>query len=273
MSHAAGLTGRLIGPAIARGVLTHYRVLTRWWVPAMALLLALAALVPAPGVTLAATNTYYVNCRSGLDSRSGTSASQAWESLQRANMASLYPGDKLLLKRGCRWTGPLDARWSGTADAPIVIAAYGRGSLPVIENAHDNILVTGSYLTFHHLMTRADAPGRDSACGSVPMGWVVGFRFTNGSSHNIVRASMLRDLYNGVLIESGSHDNKILNNKLVNINVQVQQFGLGRRCNGNQPSKATTTKSLITPSVVATPALRLTVVTDQRSKCSAARAT
>ncbi len=206
----------MVGIAVAP---RHVR--DNWWAPLRAVVLALLALVvlaPVSQVASAATNTYYVNCTSGVDSRSGDSSSQAWKSLQRANQANLHPGDKLLLKRGCHWTGPLNARWSGTVNAPVVIAPYGRGQRPVIENSHDNIVVTGSYLTFDHLMTRADAPGYDSGCGNVPMGWAVGWRFKNGSSNNIVQESNLQDLYNGVLIEPGSHDNRILNNEFIDIN-------------------------------------------------------
>jgi hypothetical protein len=110
----------------------------------------------------AAPSTYYVDC-AGSDSAAGTSTSTAWRSLDKASAASLAPGDSLLLKRGCRWTGTLTARWNGTSALPITIGSYGSGALPVLENAHENLYATGSYLVIRELATRADPTRNDSS--------------------------------------------------------------------------------------------------------------
>src|ERR1700736_5923862 len=71
--------------------------------------------------------SYYVDCGANGDGNDGKDASRAWSSLARASSASLQPGDALLLKRGCTWTGPLNAHWSGSSGQPILIGAYGSG--------------------------------------------------------------------------------------------------------------------------------------------------
>jgi len=92
-----------------------------------------------------AVRTFYVDCANGADGASGASESAAWKTVGRANDAALNPGDSLLFKRGCTWTGTaLDAGWNGTADAPITIATYGSDATrPRIADA--GIIVTGDY--------------------------------------------------------------------------------------------------------------------------------
>ena len=178
---------------------------------AVVLLLA-ALLVPALPVWGAST-TYHVDC-AGNDDASGRSPSDAWRSLDRASRASLAPGDRLLLRRGCTWTGPLKLRWSGTSSQPITIGAYGTGDLPKIQNAHDNVDVTGSYLVIESIHTRSDAPARDPGCDNARAGYRIGFRFGRTSAHNVLRDSVANEHYIGVLVDDGSHHNRILNNVL-----------------------------------------------------------
>lgn len=175
-------------------------------------LLLLVALTPA--TVRAAAVTYHVDCAAGSDSASGTSPSSAWRSLGRANQASLRPGDRLLLKRGCTWTGPLVARWAGTSSTPILIGAYGSGDLPKIQNAHENVRITGDHLVIEDLWTRSDVPARDSGCENQPMGWRVGFRFMPESSYVTVRDSRADEQYIGILIEDGAHHHRVLSNTL-----------------------------------------------------------
>lgn len=186
---------------------------------ARALVVAVLAIAQSPAPVAAAGSAYYVDCSTGNDARSGRSTALAWRSIAKANAAQLQPGDRLLFKRGCRWTGPLNARWNGLPGAPITIEAYGKGALPKIENARDNIVVTGSYLTFRRLHTRANPVGHDASCGNQPFGWIVGWRFMSGSAHNVVLQSKAQGLYMGVYIASGSHDNKILTTTFIDNNV------------------------------------------------------
>ena len=201
-------------PLARRGLQRFERV-------ALVAVVAAAALLAFAGVASAAPRTFYVDCTAGNDASAGTgNGSQAWRTLTKANGASLVAGDKLLLRRGCTWTGPLTAKWKGTAANPITIDAYGTGNLPLIQNAHDNVMVTGSYLVLQNLATRADPPFRDASCGNAPAGWRVGFRFYSGAAYNTLRTSTATGLYNGVLVDSGAHHEKILNNRLVNNNMK-----------------------------------------------------
>jgi hypothetical protein len=78
---------------------------------------------------------YYVDSASGSDFQSGLSASSAWSTLSRAALATLAPGDYLLLKRGSVWHEPLVVSWSGAPDLPINIGGYGSGASPLIDGS------------------------------------------------------------------------------------------------------------------------------------------
>jgi len=76
--------------------------------------------------TLAAT--YYVS-PSGDDSHSGTSAQNAWRTLDKVNTIDLNPGDKVLFEGDHDYEGNLllTAEDAGTPKQPIVIGSYGSG--------------------------------------------------------------------------------------------------------------------------------------------------
>lgn len=86
--------------------------------------LALAALVGS---------SYHLDAVNGNDANDGLTPATAWRSLDKANATTLAPGDQLLLKSGCAWTGRLHPLGSGTAAAPIVLDRYGEGPLPAIH--------------------------------------------------------------------------------------------------------------------------------------------
>ncbi|WP_041230844.1 hypothetical protein [Deinococcus peraridilitoris] len=99
-------------------------------------------------------NTYYVDCKNGNDANSGLSETQAWKSLAKANAAGLGPGSALLFKRGCTWDGQLRAGWTGEATLPVVISAYGSGSLPRIRTVGSQQIavdVRGTHQLLEHL--------------------------------------------------------------------------------------------------------------------------
>jgi hypothetical protein len=158
----------------------------------------------------ASARTYYVDCSAGSDLNAGTAKTLAWQSLGRASSAALVPGDQLLLRRGCTWQGPLEAGWSGTAVAPITIDAYGHGKLPLIENAPNDVLLSGSYLTVSNVDVFADPPAYDAACDNRAIGIRVGFRIPAGASHITLTAVRARGLYAGVYVERGASHNRIL---------------------------------------------------------------
>jgi hypothetical protein len=81
--------------------------------------------------------TYFVDGEAGDDSRTGTSPSQEWKTLERVNTNIFQPGDKLLFKSGSRFTGQLQPQGSGAIVdgkiVPITIGKYGDGPLPRID--------------------------------------------------------------------------------------------------------------------------------------------
>lgn len=101
----------------------------------------LVLLAVAFGVSaVAGATSYYVDATNGNDTRSGTSPSLAWRTLNRVSSATLNPGDSVFLKRGEVWRERLWITRSGTAASPIVFGAYGTGANPVINGAN---IVTG----------------------------------------------------------------------------------------------------------------------------------
>lgn len=76
--------------------------------------------------------TYYLNAESGDDRNNGMSEQQAWQSLSKVKNLNLKPGDRLLLNRDNIFKGELHVKAVGTADAPILIGAYGKGVKPRI---------------------------------------------------------------------------------------------------------------------------------------------
>ena len=84
------------------------------------------------------TTNYYFSASAGDDSRSSLLAQNTatpWKSLQKLNTVFpfLQPGDSVLFKRGDVFYGKITATASGTIGRPIVFAAFGTGSQPVIN--------------------------------------------------------------------------------------------------------------------------------------------
>ena len=97
-----------------------------------AILTVLLVSLASQATTYAAT--YYLDAVGGDDSKHpGTSPSTAWQSLDKANATSFQPGDKLLLKAGCTWTGRLHPKGSGNVTNWIVLDRYGEGPRPVVN--------------------------------------------------------------------------------------------------------------------------------------------
>ncbi|MHB1834182.1 MAG: right-handed parallel beta-helix repeat-containing protein [Solirubrobacteraceae bacterium] len=92
--------------------------------------------------------TYYVS-PSGSDSDSGTSPSQAWQTVKQVDRADLKPGDVVLFQGGATFADQtLMPGWgtgaSGTPTAPITFGSYGQGRawlpLGVWFNGDDNLV-------------------------------------------------------------------------------------------------------------------------------------
>jgi parallel beta helix pectate lyase-like protein len=99
-------------------------------------LTATGALVVLPRrVAYAATvgRSYYLDSVAGNDGHDGSSAAQAWRSLDRLNKASFGPGDRIFFKRGGEFAGAFLPRGSGAVGAPVTVDAYGVGALPYLH--------------------------------------------------------------------------------------------------------------------------------------------
>jgi hypothetical protein len=101
------------------------------------LALATAAVLPLARVRAAAAaagsgtgRTWYVDGSGGDDGHDGGSEAKAFRSLDRLNKETFGPGDRILFKRGGDYPGAFLAKGSGSANAPIVVDAYGQGALP-----------------------------------------------------------------------------------------------------------------------------------------------
>ena len=76
--------------------------------------------------------TYYVSSLHGAEGNNGTSQSAPFASLLEINKITLQPGDRVLLERGSVFVDEyLHVKGSGSAEAPILIDAYGDESLPL----------------------------------------------------------------------------------------------------------------------------------------------
>jgi hypothetical protein len=191
---------------------------------------------------------YYVDCAAGSDSNDGISEETAWKTVSKANEALLLPGDKLLFKRGCTWDFKdeysqlglhtalaLKANWSGNADAPIIIGAYGEGSLPVFQNAVNNngivyggqVNISGSYQVIENLKVQVTKMQTNATCLTensigvpdgqpVNTGWYLGYSLSG--DHNTVQNSEATSLAAGVFTTEGSRSNKILYNHIYGLN-------------------------------------------------------
>ncbi|WP_168929009.1 carbohydrate binding domain-containing protein [Paenibacillus dokdonensis] len=76
---------------------------------------------------------YYMDSQGGSDNNAGTSQNAAWKTLNKVNATTFQPGDSIVFKRGGSWTGKLWPKGSGTAQAPIVVDAYGAGNPPLLN--------------------------------------------------------------------------------------------------------------------------------------------
>ncbi|UOQ77692.1 right-handed parallel beta-helix repeat-containing protein [Hymenobacter sp. 5516J-16] len=74
----------------------------------------------------ARASTYYIS-PAGNDGAAGTTATTAWQTLARVNVARFQPGDRILFQAGATFTGSLWLQSAGSVAAPLVVSSYGRG--------------------------------------------------------------------------------------------------------------------------------------------------
>lgn len=153
--------------------------------------------------------TYYLDC-AGQDGRAGTSPETAWQGLAKAAGTSLKPGDRLLLKRGCAWTGPLTLDWIGSQAAPIRVGAYGSGTDPEIHDGNPaNVLLKGKWTEVESLSVRSKPVATEAGCKDQPVGSRSGFTFVSGSSDNTLDHVISAGHSMGVWMAAGSRRNRV----------------------------------------------------------------
>ncbi|HEX3134429.1 MAG TPA: choice-of-anchor Q domain-containing protein [Planctomycetota bacterium] len=80
-------------------------------------------------IVSASAESYYVD-PTGNDAANGLTPATAWKTVAKVNATTLKPGDAVLFRRGGAWRECLMIPASGTAQAPITVAAYGDGTKP-----------------------------------------------------------------------------------------------------------------------------------------------
>jgi hypothetical protein len=184
--------------------------------------------------------TYYVDCSHGSDDAAGTSAEEAWKTLDKVSGHTFESGDSILFRRGTRCPGTLWPKGSGNERAPIRIGAYGAGPLPVVEAGDAEAafkLFDQSHWRVENIETRGGNPYgvlvsgsngemRDIAIRNVVAGDVGGTVKEKGSGLVVVLAQeglRMEDIlidgvtasgtteWAGILVRGGSRDNRIRN--------------------------------------------------------------
>lgn len=115
-------------------------------------LMTVLAVVPAGLARPSAPAAYYVSAQ-GDDANDGRTPQTAWRTLSNVANASLHPGDRVLLRGGDTFVGPLKTSSSGAEDAPILITSYatGRARVTGAADAAAVYLNSNRYLTFSKL--------------------------------------------------------------------------------------------------------------------------
>lgn len=157
----------------------------------------------APVRAAARASTFYV-APTGNDHAAGTSPSQPWRSLDRAQAAALGPGARLLFRRSGTWRGGLRIAAGGAPGRPITVGAYGRGRAPLISGGRCAV-VDGSYVT----VTGLAFSGCDRAGIQV-----------NGSFVRIARNVITHNIA-GVEVDESSTGAQIVFNRIANNNRMV----------------------------------------------------
>lgn len=84
----------------------------------------------------ASAATYYVDRVNGSDEANGLSADTAWSSLTKVSASKFLPGDRILLRRGQRWSERLVVPSSGSLDLPLYFGSYGSGNRPILDGTN-----------------------------------------------------------------------------------------------------------------------------------------
>jgi parallel beta-helix repeat protein len=136
--------------------------------------------------TFTANATDYFFSSTGSDNNIGTSENSPFKSLAKANSLGLFPGDRLLFKRGDVFRGELLIIASGTPSNPITISSYGQGANAVISGSE----FVNNWQSVGNGIYRASCPvypqmvfynGKAQKLGRYPN---AGFLFTDAANGN-----------------------------------------------------------------------------------------
>ena len=94
-----------------------------------------------------AASNYYVDSISGDDNNNGLNPNTAWKTLDKVNSNVFKPGDSILFKANCSWTGQLKPKGSGNSEKQIAIGMYAYRSFPRNSRNKPHIEGNGVYAT------------------------------------------------------------------------------------------------------------------------------
>ena len=162
-----------------------------------------------------AQQTYYISS-SGNDANSGTSESRPWKSMAKINSFSFSPGDRILFKRGDRWSQELLPRSSGSPGKSIVIGAYGSGNKPIIAPTSGPYAVNvriKSYILIENLHVIAPSKGHGIALRGDARGNEVRYCLVEGNKSNDSQSGIT---FSVTLEGKYGTSNKVHNNEVFN---------------------------------------------------------
>jgi hypothetical protein len=102
-----------------------------------------------------------------------------------------------------------------------LISAYGDGAPPVIQNASNEIIVAGSYLTFDGLSFRSDPERVDAGCDNQSVGRRTGVLLGPTAHDDRVVNSRFTSLSTGVWVRPGAHHNQVSGNDFTDVNMML----------------------------------------------------
>ena len=169
---------------------------------------------------------YYINGVSGNDSADGRSPATAWKTLTRLHGVILKPGEAVRLARGSVFAHQMilfDDASAGSAEAPVVIEAYGTGAPPTISDPRAlwNVDLPFTAVSFgpkSHYITLLDLRIVDA-------GEVVGISLDNHSEHIVLAGNEVDGASTGLSI--GGEHQKIIANYIHNIGAKGGNSGIG----------------------------------------------
>ena len=142
---------------------------------------------------------YYIDSIAGNDMNDGHTPATAWQTIAKVNATNFSPGDSILFKSGCTWSGiQLHPLGAGLPGQPITISKYGSGNLPLINGntatAHNQYAVylyNQEYWTISNLEItnnyQSTAKAKDT---SITMGVYV-----LATNYGVVHGITLKNLY------------------------------------------------------------------------------